>query len=261
MFESLIVPVDGSVRSARALEVAAALARVTGSRVELFLVAPPSTDVTAEKAWLAEVAAGVDAPVSAIEVVEDDSVVDAIADLQRAHPRSLVVLGTHARTGASELFLGGYAGEVLRFATRPVLLVGPKAEVPASFEAVEVCVDGSDESLAILPAAEAFASRVGGRISVVEVLDPAFAGRPDEANTVESAAARIRRESDLHVEWEVLHGRDVPGAIVDHASRLPASVLAMATHGRTNAKGRLLGSVAVRVAHDAPMPVLVARAR
>ena len=261
MFESLIVPVDESPRSRRALEVAAALATQTGSRIDLLEVTSPGLDVLDDELWLDEIAAGIDAPVGSRTVVESDDVVAAITDAQVAHPRSLVCMGTHARTGVAEIVLGGYAGEVLRCATRPVLLVGPHAEVPARFDVVQVCVDGSPEAMHVLPAAEAFARRTGGRLHVVEVLPAATSGRPDEANTVESVARRVAAETAVFVEWEVLHGRDVPAALVDHATRVPASTIALATHGRSGTTGRVLGSVAMRVAHDSPVPVLVARAR
>jgi nucleotide-binding universal stress UspA family protein len=261
MFESLIVPVDESSRSRRALEVASVLAKQTGSKIDLLEVTSPGLDTVDDEVWLDDVAAGLDAPVGSRTVVESDDVVHAIADAQIGSPRSLVVMGTHAHTGLAELVLGGYAGEVLRSSTRPVLLVGPYSTVPARFDVVQVCVDGSPESATILPAAEAFARRTDGRLFVVEVLPPSTSGDPGETNTVASTARRISLETDVFAEWEVLHGRDVPAALVDHARRIAASVIALATRGRSGTTGRILGSVAMRVAHDSPVPVLVARAR
>ena len=261
MFESLIVPLDESPRSRRALEVAVALATQTGARIDLLEVTSPGLDTVDDETWLDEVAADLGAHAGSRTVVESDDVIAAITDAQAANPRSLVCMGTHARTGVAELVLGGYAGEVLRTATRPVLLVGPHAEVPPKFDVVQVCVDGSAEAAGILPAAEAFARRTGGRLHVVEVLPPRTSGDAGEANTVESTARRVALETDLFVEWEVLHGHDVPAALVDHARTVPASVIALATHGRAGARGRVLGSVAMRVAHDSPVPVLVSRAR
>lgn len=261
MFESLIIPLDGSPRSRRALAVAAALAEQIGSGIDLLEVTSSGLDTMDDEELLDEVAAGLEVPVSSRVVVESDDVVGAIADAQVARPRSLVVMGTHARTGIAEIVLGGYAGEVLRCATRPVLLVGPHAEVPPVFDVVQVCVDGSPEAMGVLPAAEAFARRTNGRLHVVEVLPAATSGRPDEANTVASVAQRIAAETDVFVEWEVLHGRDVPTALVEHARSVAASTIALATHARAGTTGRILGSVAMRVAHDSPVPVLVSRAR
>jgi nucleotide-binding universal stress UspA family protein len=259
MLESITVPLDGTARAARALQLAAEVVRRTGGTLDLVVVTSPGLDLFEDERLLDEAASSVDVPIGSKQVVERDSVVEAICDLQRAQPRSLVCMSTHARTGVPELLLGGVAGEVLREMTRPVLLVGPHAETPPSLDTVLVCLDGSDAAEEALPAAEAWALAVGATLWLVCVAPPTATTAPAEANDLRRVVRDIEARSDLHVEWEVLHGRDVPKAIVDFAGLLPASVIAMATHGRSGAGGRLLGSVTMRVAHDARCPVLVTR--
>lgn len=61
------------------------------------------------------------------------------------------------------------------------------------------------------------------------------------------------------VNWDVLHGDQAADPIVDYAAHLPASLIAMATHGRSGIARFALGSVAASIVHAAPCPVLVVR--
>ena len=89
--------------------------------------------------------------------------------------------------------------------------------------------------------------------------------READGDVLESGyLARLAHDLRSHtspVEWDVLHGPDPGARLVDAATRLPASVIAMTTHGRTGFQRTVLGSVAMDVVHDAPCPVLVARSR
>lgn len=259
MLQSLLVPFDGTWRSRQGLAAAAAIVRQTRGVLDLVVVQSPGQLPVEAERLLHDAASSLDVPVGTKQVVARESVVGALCDLQRAHPGSLVCIGTHARTGVPELLLGGVAGEVLREMTRPVLLVGPHAEPPTALGTVVACVDGSEESVRVLPAAEAWARAVGGRLWLVRVAPPSSRTEPGEANDLRRLAADSRARSGLDVEWEVLHGHDVARAVVDFTRLLPASVVAMATHGRSGAAGRLLGSVTMRVAHDSVVPVLVVR--
>jgi nucleotide-binding universal stress UspA family protein len=61
------------------------------------------------------------------------------------------------------------------------------------------------------------------------------------------------------INWDVLHSDHIADAIVDYADGVPASLIAIATHGRTRLARLALGSVAAAVVHDASCPVLVLR--
>jgi len=79
-----------------------------------------------------------------------------------------------------------------------------------------------------------------------------------EANYVRTLSNQLA-ERGLDVGWEVLHDRHPAEAIVGLAGSLPASVVALATHGATGLHRAALGSVASRVVHAGPSPVLVLR--
>ena len=258
MFESVIVPIDGSPRDVRALAVAEAVASQAGTKIDLFKVVLPA-QVYEAKREIDEVADRLTVAVGRREVITPGDVAEVLAGEQLEHPRSLVCMATHARTGASEILLGGIAGEVLRRATRPVLLVGPHVVPPGDLGDVLVCIDGSAESERVLAPAAAWADRMQGRLWLAQVSPPGGSTSPAELAQLQRAASHVE-DRGVGVEWDVLHGRDVAHTILAHAATLPASIIAMTTHGHTGTRDRLLGSITMRVAHDATVPVLVQRA-
>jgi nucleotide-binding universal stress UspA family protein len=145
MYQKILVPIDGSDTSARGLEEAIRLARLTNGRLRLFYAIDElsfalSMDAYAGYAgdWLntlrdngtkllqgakeKALEAGIDA-----EVVLHDSfsgkIAELVAEEATSWPADLIVLGTHGRRGIGRVFLGSGAESILRIAPVPVLLV------------------------------------------------------------------------------------------------------------------------------------------
>lgn len=135
MFKTMLVPLDGSALSERALPYATALARRAGARVVLVRAilahTPPGVDPTDAQVALRRRAeadlfatseqlglAGVDVEA---HVYYDDATA-AILDAVQARQADLVVMGTHGRSGIARAVLGSVATAVLQRAAVPVLL-------------------------------------------------------------------------------------------------------------------------------------------
>ena len=141
---------------------------------------------------------------------------------------------------------------------------------------VLVSTDFSDYADAAIAHAFRFARDYGARVVLVHVLDahptpnPLYAhyypmptpeqSRQAEAKAQEALRARIPaelRDSD-RVETLVTQGAPAP-EILRIAGEKKASLIVVATHGRTGLLRLALGSVAERVIREAPCPVLVVR--
>ena len=60
------------------------------------------------------------------------------------------------------------------------------------------------------------------------------------------------------IRFEIVEGWSVPEQILEAATRFGASLIVMATHGRTGLRRALMGSVAEEVLRHAHVPVLIA---
>ena len=145
MYQRILVPVDSSPPSRRALDAAIDMARATGAQVRLLhvleeLVFPVGFSPDASYAadvlprlradsarLLEESRARVAAAGVAVEGLLDEGfarrTADVILEAADQWGADLIVLGTHGRRGPSRWFMGSDAEQVMRRAEVPVLLV------------------------------------------------------------------------------------------------------------------------------------------
>lgn len=151
MFDHILVPIDGSPLSALALPVAAEMARCHHSTLTVLYVVPPLPVIYGESAYtsddpdasararaegqrlLEDARMAMGSPNIRLLCLEggDPRTAQAIADVAAERQCSLVVMGTHGRSGLDRFFLGSMAEGVMRRVGMPVLLVRePKTTVP-----------------------------------------------------------------------------------------------------------------------------------
>jgi nucleotide-binding universal stress UspA family protein len=269
MYEIVIVPLDGSAQSERALTPAVALARASGAALEVLQVATDSVSVTDAHRYLDEVAGRItDVPVRPPIVIEASMPPECIANAGEA-PSSIIVLSSHGSGGLRRAFLGSVAEDVLHQLGQPILLVGPEARLDDTLAGtVLVCSDGSPASEAVLPVAEQWCRQFGLEPTFLSVLDPssvptgAAGSEPSTDTLASSHVERLGREwtaAGLTAQWDVVADERPADVIVDRAGAPGVALIAMATHGRTGLARVALGSVAAHVVRHAPCPVLLTR--
>lgn len=268
MITHVVVPMDGSPLAASAIGPASVLAEATGASLRLLTAEPlvPWHEQLQEaKEYLEEHAAHTGLAGVETLVVGDKPARQAIL-VETQAPDTVICMATHGRGGVGHAALGSVAEDVLRGSGQPLLLVGPTVTCAGPGLRggnLLVAVDGSPASEAIIPVAADWARTLGLRPWVVEVIPKQQNITDSHERVVESATVRGVAQSldniSLPVQWEVLHDPDAADALIDYARRLPAVMIAMATHGRTGLGRVALGSVAMQVVHRSPCPVLVVR--
>lgn len=145
MYQRILVAVDGSDTSDRALEEAIALAKSCGAQLrlvhgvdevtlnwdgeyinpaEIWEAMAKSGRAILDKAVARATGAGLQADAKLIEITTlGQRIPQAIAEAAESWPADLIVIGTHGRRGLSHLLLGSVAEGVVRVATKPVLLI------------------------------------------------------------------------------------------------------------------------------------------
>jgi len=296
MFQTVLLPLDGSALAARALPFARRLASTARGRLIVVRAHLPQDDLTLRLAHprlsrarreaierdMAEAEleaacgplreAGLDVEPHLVEGVA----ADVILETAQTVGADLVVLSTHGRGGLGRWLYGSVADEVLRHLPVPVLLVsavcvqrwdeheGPRVVVP---------LDGSSFAAEALGPARDLAEALGGGLLLLAVIEPTtvFPGgtvdpegdaeRPEQeraAAYVGRIAAELRSSHAPPVSTRIAHG-DAADQICEVAREVGAGAIAMASHGRGGAERVLLGSVATRTLHRSSVPLLVYR--
>jgi len=139
--KQILVPIDFSDGSSRAVAQAVELARALGSSLELFhayqlpVFALPDSSVTVSPTYVADLTDRaqkeldrhreqlVSEGLSVTTKLLEGNPADAIVERATAINAQMIVLGTHGRSGFRRFLLGSTAERVVRTATVPVLTV------------------------------------------------------------------------------------------------------------------------------------------
>jgi nucleotide-binding universal stress UspA family protein len=189
-----------------------------------------------------------------------------------------LVMGARGRGAYARLLLGSTADRVVRAAAAPVLTIHPDHQVRrcTDLRTVVVGMDFSEEATWAAKAAADLLSRLTGqgRMILLHAWQPVVEygfdtpegevvvtrlDDPEEAaaKALEDRAGPLRSDR-LQVETVVRQG--YPASVIQReAEAMGADIIAVGTHGRCGLSHFMLGSIAERVLHHAPCPVLTVR--
>ncbi len=302
MIRTILVPLDGTNFGEHALPLALSIARRARGRVELVHIHEPALMVYGEVAredrldpveraheqlYLDEAVSRAKYAAAEVEIkatLLDGPILDALQQHCAAHDVDLIVLATHARGPLSRLLTPSVADDLLRHASRPLLLVRTDEEKvdlnrEFVFPHMVIPLDGSDLAEEVLKPASALARLMVADVTLLQAIPPVFAGGYDAGilmapppNVAEvtdcmkeaadkylgDVASRLRAEG-LKVTIHVAVEEYPVEAILEAVEGKPNSLVALASHGRGGVRRLLLGSVADKVVRSANVPVLVVR--
>jgi nucleotide-binding universal stress UspA family protein len=299
MYGDIVIPVDGSSFSERAIPYAAAITRRASARLHVVLVHTPislyaadlpGTPISqrwedqhreAEARYLDELAGRLRD--SGIEVIAEGRDGDPAHELVAAtkSKADLLVMATHGRAGLERAWLGSVADEVIRHVGVPVLTIRPAEESAPpedpTFQHLLLATDGSEPAEAAASQAVELARLFDARMTLLTVVSvPAGLSSPYiphaaliDRETTEERDEQARRyldelaarlAEDVEVDARVTLGYHPARGILDAIDQLGCDLVALGTHRRTRLARIVLGSVADKIVRASPVPVLVAHA-
>ena len=292
MYESILVPTDGSEHAIRAAEHARYLAHAFDATVHLVSAADVQTAGGmfnaggVDQRFVERIEAEYqDAIATTEDVFEGDAIetavlrgkpADAILDYADEHDVDLVSMGTHGRTGVSRYVAGSVTERVVRQASCPVLTTKAieRSELTGDYGDVLIPTDGSDAASMAIDHGIEIAQKADARVHAVNVVDvgsvtltPGYSAASELTERFEAEGERATEEiatraadADLDVTTSVYEGLPARD-LLDYADEHEVDLITMGTTGRTGLNRYLLGSTAERVIRHAEMPVLAVNAR
>jgi nucleotide-binding universal stress UspA family protein len=294
MFNKILVPLDGSALSERALPPALALAQQPGTEVILARV-PAGKDRSAGEdrpaADDAQSRTDAQAYLDALRLrshqqpdlklrtrLMNGDVASAIVDTAAAEAADLIVMSTHGHSGVTRWLLGSVTEKVLRSAPCPVLAVHAPAHAvgaPRPIQHIAITLDGSELSERALAPGVELAQRLHADVTLLRCVPRAAIngaldeserglGRRLQQDLIDEAAAYLTArsagaaQSGVVIKTEVRVG---PAAdnIYEFVEAYNTDLIVMATHGRTGVQRWVYGSVTEKVLHSVNTSLLVFR--
>ena len=299
MFTKILIPLDGSKVAERVLPFAQMLAGALKLPVELLEVVDISVmtaHIAADKARYVDkmIAEGerfsreyldkTAATFSGLEVsctVQRGRAADVITERANTHPRTLIAMATHGRSGVNRWLLGSVAEKVLRGTKSPLFLVraafGDNVPTAVSLKTIVVPLDGSELAEAVLPTVTEVAKALNLEVVLCrayELAASAYYGSEAYLPNYEEMTQQVRAEAEAYLreKAEALKGAGLAkvsavvvegsGAeqIIRYAREHHEALVAMSTHGRSGVGRWVLGSVTEKVVRHSDDPVLVVHA-
>jgi nucleotide-binding universal stress UspA family protein len=288
MYETILLPTDGSAGADDATTRGLDLARVADATVHILSVVdtsvqPAGLDDADAETLRQQQEARCRAATDRIVEQANDSGLECVDHIRQGVPYEtilayaaeqdidLVVMGSHGRTGAERARFGSTTERVITLGDVPVMSVplGDTADVRAGYglyDEIVVATDGSDDAEAAAENGIEIAERYGADIHAIYVVDTAIYDLEDAPRSIvgllkeggrqaTAAVAAEARERNLPAETNVLRGRP-DEEIIRFADGVDADLIVLGSRGRGAAPDRLLGSVAARAIEHAEIPVL-----
>ncbi|KAA9399053.1 universal stress protein [Haloarcula sp. CBA1130] len=293
MYDHILIPVDGSDESTAAARRGLALAKDFDATAEAVHVveqrALSLTRTDRESGHLREHGESVLADIESLAADIGQSVTTEllegkpsarIDEYARETDAGLIVLGRQGMTGLGKRLLGGITEQVLHRTAVPVLVV-PGAEGTGTngfdYSRILVPTDGSENANTATRHGAAVADCYDATVHVLNVVDIQAAGGAfnagglnetfierleDNGRDAVAATADAFQTSapDSSVETAVTRADTLNGVaagIREYAATHDIDLVVMGSHGRSNLKRQLLGSVTSQLLRTIDVPVLV----
>jgi nucleotide-binding universal stress UspA family protein len=188
-----------------------------------------------------------------------------VIDVAAEHRADLVVMTTRGGSKVTRWLVGGTAEQVMRTCEVPVFLVRSQTPVPkqAHVSRILVPVDGSRIADEIVPWAADLAQHLKASLLFVHVTPPGMKGRSAAYERIfERLTRRMNylggelKKRGVSASFRIETG-DPAEKILKVAAR--CQLVATTTHGYGGVKRWIFGSVAEKVVHGAPVPVIIYR--
>ena len=275
--KKILVPVDFSKDSKRALRFGAELAAKSGAVIDIlhanttaaYLPLMPeyySTEVAEMTTYEEGVAADVEDLKTSLKAykkfenldiqmrIEEGFLHTSINAAIEADNCDLVVMGTKGATGATEFFVGSNTEKVIRTAKCPVLVVPNRY---GEFKLQTVVLASTlrpDQGIAFVELAK-FQQYFNFEVKVLYLNDPAMFGTMAE---LEQAVDNFSKSAGLQ-NVEIYRSSSTfneDQAILMFAKEVQADMIAMATHQRQGLSHMMFGSLTEDTANHSEIPVL-----
>ena len=145
-FENILVPLDGSGYSIKAVEYAGRMAKGFNSKLIALYILPssirynlPSNKEDSEinsqfnqiiqgsyieaQNWLKDIAKKIDIEIVTEVIIAKESIISEIIEFAEQRNIDLIIMGTRGRTGFKKLLLGSVASGVVTYSHCPVLVI------------------------------------------------------------------------------------------------------------------------------------------
>ncbi|SDQ24421.1 universal stress protein [Flagellimonas zhangzhouensis] len=268
--KSIIVPVDFSNQSEKALKVAASLAKKNGAKLLVLHMLELSPAIMGESGYISQeqvvhlIKLGekrfedfLNKPylkdIELVPVIKHYKVFSEVNEVAEKHKVDLIVMGSNGADGLQEIFIGSNTERVVRTSDVPVLVIKGDCEDFNPEHFVFAC-DFEEESVPALQKAKEMSDLLGSKLHLVYINTPG-----DEFLSTADAYDKISKflnAAGIGMEVEVYNDYTVEKGVLNFSEKIAADLIGIPTHGRRGLSHFFMGSIGEDIANHSQAPVI-----
>lgn len=272
--KKIIVPVDFSEYSERALETAAFIAKKYDSTIIVVhmlelsnaIISIPQTYINEETAFYFKLAEKkfdvfLNKPylkgVKVTPAIKHYKLFNEINDLAKNENADLIVMGSHGATGLKELFVGSNTEKVVRHSSTPVLVIKNNA-INSDFKKAVFACDFSNDYVVPYQKAKELLNMLNCKLQLLHVNTPYTRFKSTKENQKKVASFLQQAEGNIDQMNDIAFVSDytIEEGILEYANANNIDLIVMPTHGKKGLSHFIDGSISEDVANHATLPVM-----
>lgn len=268
--KSIIVPIDFSEQSEKALKVAATLAKKHGSELLVLHMLELSPAIMTESGYVSQeqivhlIKMGEKRfsdfldrrfleGIKIIPIIKHYKVFSEVNEVAQKHNADLIVMGSHGTDGLQEIFIGSNTERVVRTSEIPVLVIKGDIEKFSPERFVFAC-DFKEESVPALLKAVEMAKAFSSELHLVYINTPGddFLSTEDAYNRV----SKFLNLAKLGLQVEIYNDYTVEKGVLNYSESIAADLIGIPTHGRKGLSHFFMGSIGENIANHSNTAVV-----
>lgn len=179
-----------------------------------------------------------------------------VANMARMSEADLIVAGTHGVTGFEQYWIGSNAYRIVSYAPCPVITVRFDFGFEKDIANVILPIDSTPDTKQKVPFACGMVKALGARMHIIGINSTTLKSLQRKTGTHVAEVVRYCEKQQIEYTASELQSPDVTRAIVEHAKKIDADMIAIMTEQQRSASGLLLGPQAQQLVNFSPIPVL-----
>lgn len=266
--KKIIVPVDFSDDSLKALKLAIYIAEKVQANIQLVHVKKTktlaglfkSTDGSLTQSQIEEnfheLVSSTDSHGLVINyTVRQGSVAKEIANYADELDAYLIIMGTHGASGFEEFWMGSNAYKVVTNASCPVITMRGTFE-RKSFSRIVLPIDSSNNTRQKVPFTMELARYFNAEIHVLAVCTDESDEWVRKITNYTAQVCRFLNEKGIDVVYEFVNGSNITDMTIEYAQKVDADLISIMTEQETALENTFLGPFAQQMVNHSPIPVL-----
>lgn len=188
-------------------------------------------------------------------IIKKGKVYEEIVHQAQAFDDSIIICSTSGESGFSDLFIGSNAYRIIQNADRPVISVTSEKYI-GDIERIVLPLDYSRETREKVPMVAKIAKAFNSEVHIIKVTTTTNEGVHNKLNLYCTQVQKFLKQQGVKYESTLIVGDNITDSTIDYAKTIDADLIAIMTEQSKSLANLVLGSYAHQMLNTSPIPVL-----